>query len=361
MFTLAYRNYIKMHFMRRYLLILFLLTFSGVTLAQTVPPFVYYNNLNKQTEFPQNLQSARSVVVLNVADDKMKFAQTVHEKLRLMSLDVILYIDYNDLSAGVDATGPILEYLNKRDVKYVITFSNNSAGQYEMNITGMGNFLKPGQQKSASFASINIDDLLKYVANELIKAELEKTNFLIVETPEFLTDAKVINGRKFEVHARDIATLKLAVPKFQKVSKEVIDASSDKEDIIQYNQKVERWNAELSNIMKSFPYEYELVDTTDEKELYRLGFQYALFSLNTKGITIKRMLDMPVDESETDFISHANNKALKRIGVNEVASKYYIKQLYTNDIYTGDHWDADTTWQESLENFIFNYKVFVKI
>ena len=239
--------------MRRYLLILCLLTIAGVAFSQEVPPFVYYNNLNKQTEFPKNLQSARSVVVLNVAEDKVAFARQIHEKLRLMSLDVILYIDYTDLSAGVDATGPILADLNKREVKYVITFSNNSAGQYEMNITGMGNFLKPGQQKSASFASINIDDLLRYVANELIKAELTKTNFLIIETPEFLTDAKVINGRKFEVHARDIATLKLAVPKFQKVSQEVIDASSDKEVIIKHNQQVDRWNAELANVMKSFP------------------------------------------------------------------------------------------------------------
>ncbi|MEL6559294.1 MAG: hypothetical protein AAFQ94_13980 [Bacteroidota bacterium] len=347
--------------MRRYLLILCLLTIAGVAFSQEVPPFVYYNNLNKQTEFPKNLQSARSVVVLNVAEDKVEFARQIHEKLRLMSLDVILYIDYTDLSAGVDATGPILADLNKREVKYVITFSNNSAGQYEMNITGMGNFLKTGQQKSASFASINIDDLLKYVANELIKAELTKTNFLIIETPEFLTDAKVINGRKFEVHARDIATLKLAVPKFQKVSQEVIDASSDKAIIIKHNQQVDQWNAELANVMKSFPYEYELVDTSDDKELYRLGFQYALFNLNTKGITIKRMLNMAVDESETDFISHVKNDALKRIGVNEVVTKYYIKQLYTNDIYTGDHWDADTSWQESLQNYFYNYQVFVKV
>lgn len=347
--------------MRRYLLIFCLLTITGIALAQEVPPFIYYNNLSKQTEFPKNLQSARSVVVLNVAEDRTEFARQIHEKLRIMSLDAILYIDYTDLSAGIDATGPIFDYLNKREVKYVITFSNNSDGQYEMNITGMGNFLKAGQQKSASFTSINIDDLLKYVANELIKAELTKTNFLIVETPEFLTDAKVINGRKFEVHARDIATLKLAVPKFQKVSQEVIDTSTDKDAIIKHNQQVDRWNAELANIMKGFPYEYELVDTSDDKELYRLGFQYALFNLNTKGITIKRMLDMPADESETDFISHVKNKSLKRIGVEEVVTKYYIKQLYTNDIYTGDHWDADTTWQESLENYFFNYKVFVKI
>lgn len=346
--------------MRLYLLILFCLYLTGSASSQQVPAFVYYNNLMKQTEFPKNLQSARSVVIIDVNEDWEKFSAKVHSKLRLMSIDAIQYVDYNDITAGADATTPILEYLNKRAVKYVITFTNNSEGQYEVNITGMGNFLKPGQQKSTSFASVELNGLLKYMANELIKAELEKTNFLIADQPEFLNDIDAIKGRKFEVHARDVATLKLAIPKFQKISKEVIDVSNDKESLIRHNQKIDAWNNELALIMKKFPYQYEFVENTDEKELYRLGFQYALLNLNTRGATIKRMLNMPVDKSETEFISHAEDNNLKRMNVNEVVTKYYIKQLYTNDIYTGDYWDADTTWQKSLENYLYNYNVFVK-
>ncbi len=346
--------------MRRYLLILFCLTSLGSAVAQQVPAFVYYNNLNKQSVFPKNLQSARSVVIVNVNEDWKKFSEKVHSKLKLMSIDAIQYIDYNDISAGTDATTPIIEYLIKRDVKYVVTFSTNQAGQYEVNITGMGNFLKPGEQKSASYAGVEINGLLRYMANELIKAELERTNFLIAERPEFLTDIDATKGRKFEVHARDVATLKLAVPRFSKISQEVIAVSNDKESLEKYNQKIESWNTELASIMKGFPYKYEFVDNSDEKELYKMGFQYSLHSLVTRGATIKRMLNMPIESSETEFISHVVNNTLKRINVEEVVTKYYIKQLYTNDIYTGDHWDADISWQKSLENYLYNYNAFVK-
>ena len=108
--------------MRRYLLFLFFLAAMATAKAQQVPAFVYYNNLSKQTEFPKNLQSARSVVVLNVDEDKLKFAKKIHNKLRLMSIDAVQYIDYNDLTAGTDAPTPILAYYEKRIVKYVNTF-----------------------------------------------------------------------------------------------------------------------------------------------------------------------------------------------------------------------------------------------
>jgi len=346
--------------MYRYLLVLISLVFFNNAFSQQVPAFVYYNNLTKQTGFPTDLQSSRSAVIVNVNEDWKEFSANVHGKLRLMSIDAIQYIDYNDLNAGNDATLPILDYLKLREVENILTFSKNSIGQYEVNITGAQKFLQAGQHKSASFANVELEDLLKYMANELIKAELLKNNFLIADKPELLSDIDALKGRKFEVHARDVATQKLAVPRFKKIAQAVIDASTEKESLVSFNQQVDRMNIELSEIMKEFPYKYELVDDLDSKELYRKGFQFALFHLDTRGVTIKKMMNMTVDDAETEYISSGINNALKRINVEELVTKYYIKQVYTNDVYTGDKWDADITWQKSLKNFLFNYRKFVK-
>lgn len=329
--------------------------------GQEVPAFVYYSSLNPQTRFPNELQAKRSVVIVNIEEDWKKFSAVVHEKLQLMSIDVVEYIDYRDIIAGEDATKTILEYLEKRGITYLLTFSKNSFNQYELNITAMKNFLKAGSHTSARYSAEEIDGLLKYVANELIKADLKKSNFLVAEKPEFLEDVAAIKGRKFEVHARDLATLKLAIPKFRKISEEVINAASSKEPLLAYNRKVDTWNSELETILKTeFPYKFELVETTDAKKLYKDGFQYALFNFETKGVSIKKMLNMKTEDAETEYITAAVNDALKRQSTTKVVSKFYVKHLYTNDIYTGDKWDADETWQQSLSNYLYHYRKFVK-
>jgi len=34
--------------------------------------------------------------------------------------------------------------------------------------------------------------------------------------------------------------------------------------------------------------------------------------------------------------------------------KYYIKHIYSGDVYLGTGWDADETWQEALQNHMDN-------
>ena len=344
------------------LILVVLMLKPAVSTAQDVPAFVYYNNLSAQAGFPKELQSKRSVVVMDVGDDWRELSEEVHEKLRLMSVDAVQYIDYRDLVAGEDATKAILEYLDKRDISFILTFGRNDQNQYELNITEMKDFLKPGPQLSYRYSNVKIDGLLKFMANELIKADLQKSNFLIAEGPEFLEDAAAIEGRKFEVHARDLATLKLAVPKFSKVSIEAVNSTVNKAAIEDYNRKVDNWNIELEAILKAeFPYKFELVETTDAAALYKDGSQYALFSFHTKGVTIKKMLNMKTGDAETAYITTTANGELKRQSVTKPVWKFYVKHLYTNDIYTGDKWDADETWQQSLRNYLFHYRRFVGV
>ncbi len=347
--------------MHRYIVIFLLVLNAFIAKAQQVPAPIYYSNLSPVNEFPKFLQSKRSVIIVNVPGDWEKFANKVHSKLILMSIDPVLYIDYRDIISGTDATKAILNHLEERKISYLLTFGKNDNNQFDVNITSAKNFLKAASpvHKSTYMAHVDLQRLLKNMANELIKAELQKTNFLMVEKPEILRDVKILENRKFEVHARDVNRLKLAVPKFQRITDDQIAALQNKEVANQYNLKVDRWNKDLESIMKEFPYKYEFVETTLSDDLFRKGFQYALFHIETKGMMIKKMLNMATEQGETDYVSYTTQNSLKRINVNTPVAKFYIKQVVTNDVYIGDKWDADVTWQESLRNYIFNFKKFV--
>ena len=149
---------------RLYLILLstiFSIFFVTAAVGQEIPAFMYYSSLSPQTGFPKELQSKRSAVIVNIADDWKKFATEAHEKLRLMSIDPVLYVDYRDLMAGDDATGTILAHLNERKISYLLTFTRNEQGLVELNITDMAGFLKPGQQTSYRYSSVKLPDLLK--------------------------------------------------------------------------------------------------------------------------------------------------------------------------------------------------------
>jgi hypothetical protein len=116
--------------------------------------------------------------------------------------------------------------------------------------------------------------------------------------------------------------------------------------------------------MKSYPLKYEFSNTSDAKELYNQGHQYVLAMVSGTGKTVKQMLNYKLEANETDFISIKSTEigsVLKTIPVDGVVTKYYVKHVYTKDVYLGSRWEADLTWEEGLENFIFNMKAVLKL
>ena len=43
---------------------------------------------------------------------------------------------------------------------------------------------------------------------------------------------------------------------------------------------------------------------------------------------------------------------LRTIPVEAPVYKFYIKNLLRNEVYVGESWDADETWQEALDNYL---------
>ncbi len=160
--------------------------------------------------------------------------------------------------------------------------------------------------------------LARQLDNVVRRSGLEKQNFLVIDVPEFFVGSgNIIRGNRAEGFAQDLKLDKLAIPRF-----------GDAQD------------SALARIMKPYPYEYALVDANrSEDELRQEGYQYIFRRLYTREENIREMLGYPAGETGQ-----------------EPVYKYYVKHIYTGDVYLGNAWDADASWQTALINHLRNMR-----
>ena len=71
------------------------------------------------------------------------------------------------------------------------------------------------------------------------------------------------------------------------------------------------------------------------------------------------MLEYPVTDTETDYVSEATKDGMPRVNsyhVNTPVYKFYIKHIYTGNVFLGKKWDAAPTWEEALNNYLDNLR-----
>ncbi len=349
------------------LVLLWLLTFSLISIStssfsQPNLADIYMNQFNTSRQIPDNLQSTRSVVIVVASPDEdwKKLSQQAHPYLKRMHIDAVAYYNGQDVFAGLDPLIAFMKQFEERLVRNLIFIKSPKVndGMAEVRIIPFKEKLSldPDNARSVWGAlGQELKDIFKILGNDIIKADLENTNFLVMDRPLYFDDADMIKGTRFEVHSRDLRAVKLAVPKFKPINSNLPEA-------VDYNNSLDEKNATLEEIMLKYPYEYGFVTDLDEKALYREGYQYVLLSLKTSGINVKKLLNLQLNPGETEYVSlNAKSKEdvqLHRYPVEKVVHKYYVKHLLTGDIYVGDKWDSGVTWEEALDNFLNNLILF---
>ena len=367
--------------MKTGLFLILLLVIHLNTLAQKLPgAFDELRLLEFNKELPKDLLSTRSAVFITVPDKKGKLpqrgdwqllAREAHEGFKRIGIDAVAYLNLQDVNAGLDAIDGFIVPINNRDIENLIFLSLKEGllgTEIELVITkrpSEGSLLNL-HQPAYRISRNAIGEIIAQLGRDIYQVQLQNHNFMILDQPEFFSDAYVVKGRRFESFNSDLKIGKLAVPKFEKFkfppNVDSASVSSDKLSLInQYNALVENANQELLALMAIYPYKYELVDySVGEEHLYRQEFSYVLMSLNSTGINIKNLLNYTVDPNETDYLSlktiAEGVTTLEQIPVNTPVFKYYMKQLVNKEIYLGKQWDADLTWQQALTNYLNNFK-----
>ncbi len=372
-------------------LIIFALSVFTIDLARAQEEdinIVGFRFLEYVNELPADLLASRSAVLVSVPPrssrmaergDWKAFSAEMHREFRKMGIDAVMYLNMEDVMAGVDATEAFSEFLNSRQIKNLILLSKVNlkiAGKESERVVvvitpynGGKSFMSHGQPAWKD-QDKDQEKVVKNLGRAVYRSKQEQKNFLITETPEFFSDVDIIKSRRFPSFAVDLKIDKLAVPMYTKVEVPadrpggVVNNNVEKE-VEKYNAGVARANNVLESTLKNYPFSYEMVAFDgDEKKLYQQGFQYVLLNLHTTGYTIRELLNYEVDRTETDYITMKvkdGKTVLRTIPVSAPVYKFYVKHLATGDIYLGTKWDADETVDEALTNYINNFKDELKI
>lgn len=324
-------------------------------------------------QVPENLTSSRSAMVISVPDiksggfitrgDWKSVADKAHKSFRKIGLDAIIYIYKDDLKAGAEITKSYKEVLQKRQIANIVLLSvsgENYNFNYELDIYPIQRGINLSHP-SYSISAKTLNDLMLILGRQVLRQEIARTNFLIPDQPEFLDDLVLYTGVRYQNIPGRIRSLGLAVVKFDSINIPEDISETEKNDFIKKNREIALANSELDQILKqNYPFKYDLVDFESVESLYKKGYQYALMPIISSGPTIKQMLNYKTLPTETIYISEISKKGekttLKKISANANMTKFYIKQTIVKDVHVGKRWDADITWQQSLENFITNLK-----
>jgi hypothetical protein len=299
-------------------------------------------NLKSGGQIKEELLSKRTAVLYSYTLTP-KELQAIHDNFIKTGIDAVVYFDTEIVLAGRDAAKAYSAYLTKREIATLILIKKTSVG-YALTVGSFSNnekFLEPTQPVWRQ-ESNSLGDVLTQLYRSALAGNTKK-NFLINDFPETDLPVTIFNGRRSELTAFDLKVDNLAVVK---LGDEVVDK-------------------ELEEIFKSYPFKYKLVDgTISESDLRKQGLQYILCVVNTRAQAAKKVLEYNVTKAESAYVSVSyedGHVRPKNIGADIPVTKFYVRHIDSGNVFLGTKWDADTTWQQSLRNFIQGLKIEFKI
>lgn len=289
-------------------------------------------------QLPEDLLSTRSVVLIRSlhkapnadVEPWKKLASQAHPFLKEIGIDAVAYYDWRNINAGPDATKAFAEAFRQRAIRSLVVLEEQTDG-FRLTLAPVGEegLLQAGasawQQKGHA-----LPVLMESLQKEISKTGLAVGNFLIIDRPEFFYTTDIRLNKRFFSYALDLNMDKLAVPAYD------IFTEAGTDSLI-----------ELKSIMGTYPYEWEVTDPATEETDLRLkgGQQFVLLYLHTSPANIRRFLDYGKNE-EIPLELQAD------LSDDRSVYKFYIRHIYTGDVYMGTHWDAAPSWQEALKNHI---------
>lgn len=334
-------------------------------------------------DLPQTLRNKRTVVFVSAegkaTDDKQlkdwkDISAFSHRYFREAGIDAVAYFSMFEVFSGDDPERMFAERLSQRGVENLIILRRmpyEGKLQYVLLVTpfaGDGNYMENGQ-KAFIASSPNLEPLLKQFVNTAKNSSSTMANFLILEKPEYFGASNIITGEKFLRYNADLKLDKLAIPQFMSVDLPgSVPESEENRKVVnaleKMNEQAGKNNELLKATMAYYPFEYKVADFSkiEERQIRLDGYQFVLLKLRGPASTLREMLGYETEgDTYTTTVWQNGEKVSKEIPADETVFKYYIKHIFTGDVYMGSEWDASTTWEEALRNHISNLRHDLKV
>lgn len=332
-----------------------------------------YKFLKYSSQVPEDLLSTRSAVLIstsfedersNVKKDWKVLSEEGHNVFYRLGVDAVAYYNFDDFFANESASASFSSLLKKRNIKNLILIlerkRDSGENYYEIIVTtfnGKPDLIGYGQD-AFKILNSNYSDALRYFFNEVYRAELKRSNHLVIDVPEYFSGVSFIPRNRFEEYPSDLRVDKLAIRLFDTLDLSKING--DEEEIKRaekLNQVLRESNEELKEAFKNYPREYGFIPATfTSRDAWETGYTYVLNRIYTSGESIKLLLGYDLNPAETGYISSIDDGSgelgLKTIPSNALVHKYYIQHANNKDIFIGERWDSDYTWENALRNFL---------
>ncbi len=346
---------------------------SSVNGQELVPGSKMMVALNFMENYvPEKLLSTKTIVIVTakgrdsesgIRSSWKSVAEEAHPHIIRLGIDPVMYYYYDDMVAGPDISKKIILELVKRDIENIILIGKDNSKPVAGYTIAVSEFNKKLSLMSQGQEALKIEgndlaNMFRSLARIIDRKDLKRENYLMLDIPEYFDDWNVIDGNRFEVYNRDVRIDKLLVPAFRDIAipNTIPDGNEMKTFIQSDNKKNIQRNSQIESIFQGYPFDFKIDDYSyNEKSLLNNGYQFVLLRLETTGENLKKMLGYPVDDGKGLQIMKRDingNITMQSIPLNTTIYKYYIKHINSEDIYLGNVWDADVTWEGALRNHI---------
>jgi hypothetical protein len=299
--------------------------------------------INFSTVIPIELLSTRSVVIYQSAFTKKELEET-QSFFQQTGIDAVAYFDVARVLAGYDPQKAYATYFQSRGIKFLILLQKTEKGYQFLFCPFSGNKeLVTETNVSWKQEHASLTELLKTIYRFAV-SNLKKENFLINDLPETDISVKFFAGRINETFANEVKIFKVAIPRLGNLQDD----------------------AELEAYLKeNFPVKYDLVDKdANEPALLDKGYKSILRFVHARGVLAKEILGYDITQLARSLptATIVNNEVqIKTISATQPIYKFYFKNIEYGNVFLGNKWDADTTWQDALRNHIQALKLNQKI
>ena len=327
---------------------------AGFSHAQSLPtPARMLDQVSDGGTLPTTLLQDRSVLIISAQpkangamppSQSKEWATTLQAMCARQGVDVVACFQMLDLLSGREPWAAFEQLLVDRGLRHLLWLQEQENGTFKLVVAALPEEapLLGSPINGWTVEGSDMDVLSENFRRALVRAGLPRENFMVLEVPEFFSDVPMITKGRYESFPLDLKLDKIAI----------------------------RWPEGAAEAAKSefitlldslYPYDFgiEPASQTDQ-QLRSDGYQYVLDWVYATGSSLRQVFNYPIKEGETTYITFMTlgpgQNDIKDIGIYVPVYKYYMRHLLTGDIYLGEQWDADTQWQESLRNFVYNYR-----
>jgi hypothetical protein len=300
------------------------------------------NNLNFSSDLPPGLLAGRSLVLYEQTYT-MQELQDAQKYFQQAGIDAISYVDIDYVLAGPDPSLSFFNYFNSRNIKFLIILQKKE-NEYQGIFTEYSGTKEFADKNHRSWKQSHVSflELLRTIYRFAISTQ-KKENFLINDVPEIGFDIRFFREEPSQRFSGDVRTFKLAIPKW----------GNEKDD-----------NELEAFVKENFRVKCDFVDPSlTDAELEEKGYRLVLRFVHTRGDVARDILGYDVTQTASSLVTSyfaSGELKVKTLPSKKMIYKFYFKNTEYGNIFLGNKWDADETWQEALKNHILGLRAELK-